>query len=167
MVTAKAIIFAMFMLLRPAADTMVKRLFCRPGRWPRALLLVRRSSYAGIVEGIFDGRAVDSCFLCELLYPDAHAEDCPRCGRRMRYQPAVMMNDTALREAVRERALAYMEAEPRLRQQRLIELLEHLHRFAPASLVVLDELGQSGDGGDVIGLDRLRRDYRSVTGGAV
>jgi hypothetical protein len=118
-----------------------------------------------MVEGIFDGRAVDGCFLCELLYPDAHADDCPRCGRRMRYQPAVMMNETALRDTVRERALAYIDAEPLLRQARLIELLEHLHRFAPASLVVLDELGkldELGDGVGVLDLDRLRRDYQAI-----
>jgi hypothetical protein len=107
---------------------------------------------------MFDGRAVDGCFVCELLYPDQHPHDCPRCGRRMRYQPAIMMSDAALRDSVRERVLALAHAAPQARGARLIELLEHLHRFAPASLDVLGELGAPD-------LDALRRDYHSLMEG--
>jgi hypothetical protein len=112
---------------------------------------------------MFDGRAVDGCFVCELLYPDAYQHDCPRCGRRMRYQPAIMMSEAALRDSVHERVLAFAHAGPRLRQARLIELLEHLHRFAPASLYSLDELGDAC----APDLDELRRDYQALVEGAV
>lgn len=40
------------------------------------------------MEGISDGRAVDSCFYCALLYPDL--EPCPLCKNRLRYQSARM-----------------------------------------------------------------------------
>jgi hypothetical protein len=112
---------------------------------------------------MFDGRAVDGCFVCELLYPDTCQQDCPRCGRRMRYQPAIMMSDDALRDSVRERVIAFAHAGPALRQARLIELLEHLHRFAPVSLDILDELGGAG----APDLDALRRAYQSLVEGAV
>lgn len=113
------------------------------------------------MEGIFDGRAVDGCFLCEFVQPEAR--DCPRCGRRMRYQPAVMMSDAELGDSVRERVRAYVDAELRQRQARLIELLEHLHRFAPAALDALAELSDAG----APDLDRLRRDYHILVGRAL
>ena len=40
------------------------------------------------MEGIRDGRAVDRCFYCALLYPNL--KSCPRCGNRLHYQPASM-----------------------------------------------------------------------------
>lgn len=40
------------------------------------------------MEGIVDGRAVDDCFYCALLYPEE--EDCPHCAKRLHYQPARM-----------------------------------------------------------------------------
>ncbi|ACY15995.1 hypothetical protein [Haliangium ochraceum] len=115
------------------------------------------------MEGIFDGRAVDTCFYCALLYPAAGADDlpgesdesddpadhdegdefaaadeCPICDRRMRYRPAADMSDPALREAVAGRLAAYRQAPsmPALRA-----LLELVHDFAPASLAQLRALG--------------------------
>ena len=46
------------------------------------------------MEGISDGRALDRCFYCALLFPDV--ESCPRCGNRLRYQPARMAPSQSL-----------------------------------------------------------------------
>lgn len=96
------------------------------------------------MEGIFDGRAVDGCFYCELLYPEACTDECPRCGRRMSYQPAIMMSDVELGALIRDRVRAFAGADAAARPDRLIELCEALHRFAPTSLAILEQLAPSG-----------------------
>lgn len=108
------------------------------------------------MEGITDGRAVDTCFHCGLLYPEACARDCPRCGRRMRYQPAIFMDEPALRDALRARADAYAGAAGTDARRRCLHaLLALVHDHAPASLRLLAELG----GPD---LDALRRAYEAL-----
>lgn len=42
---------------------------------------------------------MDSCFHCALLYPDL--DSCPKCSKRVRYQPASMMNAEELEERFR------------------------------------------------------------------
>ncbi len=42
------------------------------------------------MEGISDGRAVDRCYFCDLLYPGL--AECPVCGNRLRYIPAHMVD---------------------------------------------------------------------------
>ena len=48
------------------------------------------------MEGIRDGRAVDTCFYCALLYSEL--DSCPKCKKRLRYDPASMMNAEELEE---------------------------------------------------------------------
>jgi hypothetical protein len=85
---------------------------------------------------MFDGGACDTCFICGLLEPSD--ETCGRCGGRMAYRPATMMDDAALETMLRERCAAY-RASPSL--ARLVLLAEAIHRFAPASLSVLTRIG--------------------------
>ncbi len=85
------------------------------------------------MEGIFDGRAADDCFYCTLLEPGI--EPCPHCAGRMRWLPAALLSEPELRiQLAREATATTKEA--------LYALFTMLHRFAPASLEALEELGE-------------------------
>ncbi len=86
------------------------------------------------MEGMYDGAACDSCFLCGLLYPDRYQDDCPRCHRRMRYHAAVHMDGPTLEKTIAEAARRYQRADVADELQRIEELLTLLHRFAPQSI---------------------------------
>ncbi|WP_428261429.1 hypothetical protein [Haliangium sp.] len=113
------------------------------------------------MEGIADGRAVDDCFHCALLYPRECRDDCPGCGRRMRWQPASMVSEVALSEQL-DVAVAEYEAvgEVATRREALLALLVLLHRYAPVALALLADRARAG-GPD---LERLRRDYEALGG---
>lgn len=99
------------------------------------------------MEGIYDGGAADTCFECELLYPERR-RPCPRCGSRMRYQPAVMMDEPSLTQAI-------VEGLPRLDDREgLLGLLELVHRFQPRSVELLESAGSS--------IDELRRAWEAL-----
>ena len=107
------------------------------------------------MEGIFDGRAVDSCFYCLLLYPGQ--EDCPRCHSRMRYAAAAMMSDADLADALNqsiERYRSPVDSRP-ARVTALLDLLDLIHRYAPTSLALLGDLGGPA-------LAELRRAYEAL-----
>ena len=75
------------------------------------------------MEGIVDGRAVDDCFYCALLYPES--EDCPQCGKRLRYQPAQMAEGPSLIETWHVLLKQFQaETSPAHAQA----LLEHVHQ---------------------------------------
>lgn len=99
------------------------------------------------MEGIYDGGAADTCFECELLYPE-RSRPCPRCGSRMRYRPAVMMDEPSLSQAI--------IAGLRRRDDRdgLVGLLELVHRFQPRSVELLASAGYS--------IDELRRAWEAL-----
>jgi hypothetical protein len=99
------------------------------------------------MEGIVDGAATDSCFVCGLLYPEELAEACPRCGRRMRYEPAALMDPEALAARVREEVEALRragDAPVAARRAALEALLSTLHRFSPEALEVCRRAGGPG-----------------------
>lgn len=107
------------------------------------------------MEGIVDGRAVDRCFYCALLYPAR--EDCSRCGRRMRYIAAAMMSAEELAASLGERLASYRQAASKsARAEALIELLELLYRHEPDALAALVELGGPS-------VDDLRVAYEATT----
>lgn len=101
------------------------------------------------MEGIFDGAAIDTCWVCGLLAP---SDECARCGGRMRYRPAAMMDAVALAAAVRARVDDHLRERSPATLEALAALL---HRFAPASL---DELARDGR----LDLAALRADYRDL-----
>lgn len=101
------------------------------------------------MEGIRDGHAGDDCFVCGLLWPGARP--CPRCGGRMSWVPARMLDEQlALLEVGRAldtwRSLGGREE--------LERLLEIVHRGAPLTVDALADLGGS--------LDELRRAWTRV-----
>ena len=115
------------------------------------------------MEGIVDGCAVDDCFWCALLYPEQ--DECPRCSKRMRYVAASLMDDVTLAAVLEQQLVAYQTARAQAdhaddnrqeRIERLTTLLEHLHRYAPAALAILDDLGGPP-------LARLRHHWESLT----
>ncbi|HUH03304.1 MAG TPA: hypothetical protein VML75_15005 [Kofleriaceae bacterium] len=86
------------------------------------------------MEGVFDGGACDTCFVCGLLALH-QAGACPQCGGRMTYRPAVMMDEPALAALIAERSTAYRATPDR---EHLEALAQAVHRFAPASLALLE-----------------------------
>lgn len=114
------------------------------------------------MEGIYDGGAVDTCFVCGLLYPERWQDGCPCCGRRMRYVAAAMMDSLALEATLSNLVARYRRAREadrfgypgRLRP--LTDLLETIHRFAPDSLSALARIG-------AYSLDELRLDYEALS----
>jgi len=97
------------------------------------------------LEGIRDGRALDNCFVCGLLFPDIG--ECPRCGCRMHYVPAESVDI----ESVVSECLARYSTDPKAM---LEELLTTLHSYAPHSLDLLEAAGGPT-------LDELRRLWRA------
>ncbi len=88
------------------------------------------------MEGIRDGVACDTCFVCGLLWPGL--EDCPRCGGRMAWQPATAGDELA----VLGRIARGWETWRLSRDPSWLEaLLADLHRFAPGSLDALASVG--------------------------
>ena len=108
------------------------------------------------MEGVYDGAASDDCFLCGLLFPDRYRDDCPRCHRRMRYQPAVQMDSLTLESNVIATAQRYQSAPSTDVAKRLEELLVLLHRFAPESLTALASATQ-------LQLPELRERWQSAS----
>jgi hypothetical protein len=105
------------------------------------------------VEGIYDGAARDDCFLCALVEPERYADDCPRCHKRMRYQPAVRMDAPTLERQLGDAVDRYRRAGNQPRQA-LEDLLTLLHRFSPDALIMLEERSLS--------LDELRAAWRAL-----
>jgi len=95
------------------------------------------------MEGIFDGRAADDCFVCGLLWPELEA--CPRCERRMRWLSAELADDLGVMTRI---ARAWDSWRATGDRDWLERLLDDLHRFAPGSLDALAAVGG--------GLDQLR-----------
>jgi hypothetical protein len=98
---------------------------------------------------------VDDCYVCGLLYRDAHDDDCPRCGRRMRYIPARMTDAAALASNAAELADAYLTARGDQRRERLVALLTWMHEHAPSASEHVHALRG-------LSLDDLRRDYERL-----
>jgi len=108
------------------------------------------------MEGMYDGAASDSCFLCGLLFPERYQDDCPRCHRRMRYHPAVHMDGPSLEKAIGSAARRYQSADSADKRHRLEELLTLLHRFAPQSLDSLSFVSE-------LELGQLRKHWKALT----
>jgi hypothetical protein len=98
------------------------------------------------VEGIRDGHAGDECFVCGLLWPGARP--CRRCGGRMRWSPATMLDENLALIKV-GRALDTWRS--RGGREALEELLEIVHAGGSLTVDALHDMG--GD------LDELRRAY--------
>lgn len=91
------------------------------------------------MEGIYDGGAHDACFLCALLYPE-RPTPCPRCDSRMRYRPAVMMDEPALEQAIAGGLQRLAGGDPRAA---LTAVLDLVYRFQPRSIELLEQYGSS------------------------
>ncbi|MEM9488525.1 MAG: hypothetical protein AAGC55_05245 [Myxococcota bacterium] len=103
------------------------------------------------MEGIRDGRAVDDCFRCALLYPGD--DDCQLCGRRMRYMPATLVTPETIAQTVRELTAGYTQAsQPAEQGRRLARLLAFVHRHGEVAQAALDQPGGRR-------LDQLRSDF--------
>ncbi len=88
------------------------------------------------MEGIVDGRAVDRCYFCELLYPGLAS--CPLCGNRLHYLPAHM-------EDVEETVIKIAECRAAFRERPSLEsakeLLERMHEMGePSSALEREDL---------------------------
>jgi hypothetical protein len=101
------------------------------------------------MEGIQDGRAVDSCFFCALLYPEL--DTCSRCGKRLRYLPARMMSAEELQVRCAALVAAFRAAPSPEKAQALLLLL---HQFG-------DEAGIPGRG-DFPSIASLRRAFSAA-----
>jgi hypothetical protein len=107
------------------------------------------SWFTAQVEGIRDGRADDSCFVCGLLWPGL--ADCPRCEGRMTWRGATAGDDLAiLGRIARGWDTWRMSGDPAW----LETLLDDLHLLQPASLEALRSVG--GD------LDQLRQAWQAA-----
>ncbi len=105
------------------------------------------------MEGVFDGRAVDDCFYCDLLYPGQYSDDCPQCGRQMRYRPASLASDVDVRGYLQHQWHGYQRAaDGSERRQWLRQILETLHHYQPMAFELWAEIG-----GADIGI--LRKNY--------
>jgi hypothetical protein len=101
------------------------------------------------MEGIRDGRADDTCFVCGLLWPGLAS--CPRCEGRMTWRSATAGDELAVLGRIARGwdswrlsgDAAYLES-----------LLDDLHLLAPGSLDALRSVG--GD------LDQLRQAWRAA-----
>ncbi|MCP4448087.1 MAG: hypothetical protein GY811_22540 [Myxococcales bacterium] len=84
------------------------------------------------MEGISDGRAVDSCYFCALLYPDL--EPCPECQNRFHYRPARMLEaDSAERELMA--AIARYQQAPNI--ETTTQLLTLWHEVGELAVTIL------------------------------
>ena len=105
------------------------------------------------MEGIRDGAAVDDCYHCALLYPGRLEMECPRCGGRMRYEPASRNDAISVEALVQAHVAAYAGS----RSSSALEvLLVTLHRFGDAGAQALDAAG--------ISMAQLREAYESFGG---
>ena len=77
------------------------------------------------MEGIRDGRAVDRCFYCALLYPEL--ELCPRCGNRLHYRPARMAPSQSLQESWSELVKRFQAGATREHAQEVLEFYFENH----------------------------------------
>jgi hypothetical protein len=91
------------------------------------------------MEGIRDGRAIDHCFYCALLYPDL--PECPRCQGKLRYEPAIMMDAREAQEKLGQLWHALGRApNPELAEQILV--LVHQLEDEPLTAVTEAQLAQ-------------------------
>ena len=94
------------------------------------------------MEGIVDGGAIDTCFYCDLLYPEIEA--CPRCGNRLRYRSASMAESPAPEEQIEVLVKAFREARSEANAILLLQLM-HQHPEAVTGAIgddqsLMDEL---------------------------
>ncbi len=101
------------------------------------------------MEGMRDGFAGDTCFVCGLLWP--YRRPCPRCRGGMRWVPARWLDEQSALLAV-GRALDTWRS---LGDRASLEaLLECVHGGEWFTVEALEDLGSS--------LDELRRAYAEV-----
>lgn len=84
------------------------------------------------MEGIRDGRPVDDCFVCGLLWPGLIP--CPRCGGGMKWVAAQLVDDDAARARVVAAHDAYLAAPSRATLEPLLVLLHDTGLSCPTSL---------------------------------
>lgn len=96
------------------------------------------------MEGIRDGRAVDSCFYCALLYPAL--DSCERCGKRLRYEPALMMPADRVEMHLQNLVKHFQEAATPATAEALLRFLHdygeeiHLELIALPSIEILRQV---------------------------
>ncbi len=73
------------------------------------------------MEGIADGRAVDTCFYCALLYPQLPL--CPCCDNRMHFQRARMQSSESLAQEIDQRIQAFLREQTVAHATELLQLL--------------------------------------------
>lgn len=99
------------------------------------------------MEGICDGRPVDRCFYCALLYPEL--ELCPHCQNRLHYEPASMMSPDQWQERC-DSLVKHFQANPS--RQSAEALLRLLHSYADEGQITFGQAGMPS-------MDSLRSAY--------